>query len=62
MVVNVISILSQYDAIFSEYGVIVLRYDTNFPKHAIIMYIYRTLTSRYMTFWLTVYDSVSSGK
>ena len=40
MVLNVISILSQYDAIFSEYGVIVLRYDTNSPQHAIIMYVY----------------------
>ena len=39
MVLNVISILSQQDALFSEYGVIVLRYDTNLPQHAIIMYI-----------------------
>ena len=33
------------------------------PQHAIKMYIYiyMTLTSRYMTFCLTVYDSVSSG-
>ena len=42
-------------------GIIVLKYDTNFPEHAIIIYIYMTLTSRYMTFHLTVYDSVSSG-
>ena len=40
MVINVISIVSQWDAIFSEYGDIVLRYDTNFPQDAIIMYIY----------------------
>ena len=38
----------------------VSRHDTNFPQHAIIMY-YITLTSRYMTFYLTVYDSVTSG-
>ena len=36
----------------------VSRHDTNFPQHA--MY-YMTLTGRYMTFYLTVYDSVSSG-
>ena len=61
MVLNVINILSQQDAIFSEYGVIVLRYATYCPQHAIIMYIYMTLTRRHMTFCLTVYDSVSSG-
>ena len=31
------------------------------PKHVFIMYIYMTLTSRFMTFCLAVYDSVSSG-
>ena len=36
-------------------------YSINSLQHAIIMYIYMTLTSRYMTFCLTVYDSVSSG-
>ena len=60
MALNVISILSQWDALFSEYGVVVLRYDTYSPQHAII-WIYMTLNSRYMTFCLTVYDSVSSG-
>ena len=44
-----------------ELGPIVLKYDTNFPEHVIIIYIYMTITSRYMTFCLTVYDSVSSG-
>ena len=38
-----------------------LRYDSNFPKHAIIMYIYMTLTCRYMTFCLTVCDSICPG-
>ena len=34
------------------------KYYTDYPENAIIMYIYMTLTSRYMTFCLTVYDSV----
>ena len=37
------------------------RYDTNFQQHAIIMLCDINLSIRYMTFSLTVYDSMSSG-